>query len=57
MFEVKNKLILEYDTCKREKKKPTKEVLKNREKALEMNVIEILLVSYNQPQQGYMFCN
>lgn len=29
MFEVKNKLILEYDACKREKKKPTKEVLKN----------------------------
>lgn len=54
MFEVKNKLILEYDTCKREKKKPTKEVLQDREKALEMNVIEILLVSYNQPQQGYI---
>lgn len=47
MFEVKNKLIFEYDICKREKKKFIKEVLQDREKVLEMNVIEILLVSYN----------
>ena len=36
MFEVKKKLILEYDAWKKEKKKPTKEVLKKCEKALEM---------------------
>lgn len=34
MFGVKNKLLLKYDACEREKKKPTKEFLKKCGKAL-----------------------